>query len=134
MMTVEDRYASRTKGTMVHLLDLDKANAYFANTVPEYNGKVDYMAVVVTEKGLATLCTEGVGWNADAEGKVPINISWGMSMGYIDIPIEDLEGLVSDEKIDLADFIRVFGDRLENNFYIWKTQASKCEQKIGVAA
>ena len=132
-MAIEDRYANRTKGVMVHLLDLDKANAYFANMIPEYNGKVDYMAVVVTEKGLATLCTEGVGWNADAEGKVPINISWGMSQGYIDIPVEDLAGLVSDEMVDLADFIRVFGDRLENNFYIWKTQANKVEQKIGVA-
>ena len=133
-MAIEDRYANRTKGVMVHLLDLDKANAYFANEIPEYNGKVDYMAVVVTEKGLATLCTEGVGWNADEKGNVPINISWGMSQGYRDIPVEDLPALVSDEMIDLADFIRVFGDRLESNFSIWKNQAKKVEQKIGVAA
>lgn len=133
-MAIEDRYANRTKGVMVHLLDQTKADEYLSKIVPDYYGKADYMAVVVTKKGLATLCTEGVGWNADANGKVPINCSWGMSTGYIDIPVEDLDSLVSDEMVDLADFIRVFGDRLESNFYIWKTEAKKVEQKIGVAA
>ncbi len=42
--------------------------------------------------------------------------------------------LISTETIDLADFVRTFGDRLENNFYLWVNYAKGHDQTIGVAA
>jgi hypothetical protein len=37
---------------------------------------------------------------------------------------------VSDEVVDLADFVRVFGARLENNFHIWLNATADVEQSF----
>ena len=38
--------------------------------------------------------------------------------------------LISDEQIDLAEFVRMFGDRLENNFYIWYRYGYDFSQRL----
>jgi hypothetical protein len=122
----QDRYSSRTFGTIVHVLDVEKATAFIKNRFedPEANITADRMAIVNGKNGVATVVDEGVGWYADANGKLPINY-WGLngSGGYLDITPEELFPLISDETIDLADHVRVFGDRLENNLWIWQNYA-----------
>lgn len=122
----QDRYSTRTFGTIVHLLDQDKATKFIKDRFqdPEADIKADRMVVVNGEKGLATVIDEGVGWFADKDGGIPINY-WGKygSGGYIDVTADELKTLISDETIDLADHVRVFGDRLETNLYIWQSYA-----------
>lgn len=120
------RYEDRTFGTIVHLLDVEKATEFIKNRFQDPDAQItaDQMAIVNGEKGLATVIDEGVGWFADKNGGIPINY-WGKNggNGYIDITADELKTLISDKTIDLADHIRVFGDRLENNLYIWQSYA-----------
>jgi hypothetical protein len=122
----QDRYSSRTFGTIVHVIDVEKATEFIKNRFenPEANITAERMAIVNGEKGLATVLTEGVGWYADAQGGIPINY-YGKNgnNGYIDVTADELRTLISDETIDLADHVRVFGDRLETNLYIWQSYA-----------
>jgi len=122
----------RPRGVFIQLLDVEKATQYIKDywNDQSFDITAEAMAVVNGEKGLATLCSEGVGWFADKDGKVPINY-WGLNgqNGYIDIPAEDLPSLIHEKNfIDLADFIRNYNDRLENNFYQWKQYANGYEQ------
>lgn len=138
MTDYPDRYSLRTKGTIVHVLDVDKATAFLKEKLnaPDVDFSAEVMAIVNGEKGVATVITEGVGWYADSEGKLPINY-WGKNgmSGYLDITPQELAPLISDETIDLADFVRVFGDRLETNLYIWQYYAKGYPQdKVSVVA
>lgn len=120
------RYEDRTRGTIVHVIDVEKATEFIKNRfeAPDLDITAERMAIVNGEKGLATVITEGVGWYADAQGGIPINY-WGKNgnNGYIDITADELRTLISDETIDLADHVRVFGDRLETNLEIWQGYA-----------
>lgn len=121
------RYEDRTFGTICHALHPEKTTAFIKQRLEldeTSDIKAEVMLVVNGENGLATLCDEGVGWYADSEGKLPINF-WGKngSGGYIDITPEELLPLISDTTMDLADFVRIFGDRLESNLYIWQNYA-----------
>lgn len=120
------RYENRTKGTVVHLLDVEKATQFIKDYFQDQDANItaDRMVIVNGEKGVATVVDEGVGWYADKEGKLPINYfgQYG-SGGYIDITPYELATLISDETIDLADHVRTFGDRLETNLYIWQSYA-----------
>lgn len=118
----------RPRGIFVQLLDVEKATQYIKDYWNDqtFDIKAEQMAIVNGDKGLATVCSEGVGWFVDEFGKVPINY-WGINgqNGYIDIPAEDLPSLIHEKNfIDLADFIRNYNDRLENNFYQWKSYAT----------
>jgi hypothetical protein len=121
-----DRYSQRTFGTIVHLLDVEKATQFIKDFYndQEFDVTAERMAIVNGENGLATVITEGVGWYADKDGGIPINY-WGKNgrNGYIDITADQLKTLISDETIDLADHVRVFGDRLETNLYLWQNYA-----------
>ena len=122
----QDRYSSRTFGTVVHVIDVEKATAFIKERFenPEANITAERMAIVNGKNGLATVLDEGVGWFADKVGGIPINY-YGKNgnSGYIDITAEELKTLISDETIDLADHVRVFGDRLETNLYVWQQYA-----------
>jgi hypothetical protein len=122
----QDRYSSRTFGTIVHVIDVEKATEFIRNRFenPQADIKAERMAVVNGKNGLATVLDEGVGWFADKDGGIPINY-WGKngSGGYIDVTADELRTLISDETTDLADHIRVFGDRLETNLYVWQQYA-----------
>ena len=121
------RHEDRTRGTIVHVIDVEKATEFIKDYFqdPDANITADRMAIVNGKNGVATVIDEGVGWYADANGKLPINY-YGMngSGGYIDITPYELATLISDETIDLADHVRVFGDRLETNLEIWQGYAN----------
>ncbi len=121
----------RIRGTVVHLLDPEKTTEFLKDRLNNPDAYSQPMTVVNGNKGIATLCTEGVGWFVDENGVLPINYYVGQfGSGYIDITPEELMPLISNETTDLADFIRTFGDRLENNFYSWVAYASGYDQSM----
>ena len=130
---------SRETDIVVHVIDTTKATAFIKerlNAPADSQIEADRMAIVNGRNGLATVVTEGVGWYADKNGGIPINYYSGSygSGGYIDITVEELQTLISDETVNLADHIRTFGDRLETNFYIWRQYALGYPQdKMSVA-
>lgn len=86
--------------------------------------KVLPVAVVKTKNGLATICSEGVGWEENQYGELIIEV-WvdNYMRDYIDVPKAFVIGALTDgTEVELADFIRTFGARLDNNFHIWKNQ------------
>ena len=118
---------------MVTLLDRDKTTALIRNKFDNDRYVAEPMVIVNGNNGVATVCTEGVGWYKDDKGYTvlfdDIN-SFGM---WTEISEEELLSLVSDEQVDLAKFIRVFGDRLESNFSIWHSYGFQFDQtKVGV--
>ena len=127
---------SRERGTIVHTLDENSALALIRSKLgkPDADVTPENMVVVNGRNGLATVITEGVGWFADKNGGIPINFYSGNygSGGYVDVTEEELRGVISNETVDLADHIRVFGDRLETNFYIWQQYANGYDQSMSV--
>ena len=79
---------------------------------------------------IAVVCTEGVGWVTDEYWRVEIplrqeseNSGW-ISIGgsSVELSAALLLRCVSDEQVDLAEFIRTFGSRLETNYAIWHSR------------
>ena len=131
-----NRYENRTKGTIVHLLDPEKTAAFIKSRYSNQDADItaEPMVVVNGRNGLATVVSEGVGWFADSNGNVPINYYSGQfNGGYLDIKVEELIPLISDKTIDLADFVRVFGDRLETNLSLWQNYARGYDQSMSEA-
>lgn len=119
----------------VHLLDQDSATAIIRSRITDdikkdsYNAS--YMAVVDTPKGLATICTEGVGWWANENDEYIVDAYFGSwSETYFMFTREELLGCVSSETVDLAEFIRSFGDRLESNFDLWYHEVKDTPQTL----
>jgi len=59
------------------------------------------------------------------DGKIGLDVM--TPHGYpldIDLPVEAVEACITAEEKDLADVVRVFGDRLEQNFRLWKRAAA----------
>jgi len=84
----------------------------FVNILSE---SIDHMKVgVIFNKGgnARVICTEGVSWVVPDEG-FKFNDYDPTAPAYT---IEGLKELYTGEVVDLADFIRVFGARLESNF------------------
>lgn len=129
------------ESVFVHVIDPKKALELLADKyvdkidIERYNVHVEQMVIVNGRDGIATVCNEGVGWPVDKDGKVPVNY-WGINgfNGYVDLPVEEAKSLVSEEVVDLAKFIRVFGHRLENNFHIWKNYVKGFEQSVDAIA
>ena len=125
----------RIRGNVVHLLDAEKTTKFLQTRLDNTEITYDPMVVVNGDKGVATVCTEGVGWFIDDKGLLPVNYHVGQfGSGYIDITPEELMPLISNETVDLADFIRSFGDRLENNFYSWVSYARGWNQSMSVVS
>lgn len=116
-MTVRNR-----PSLLVHKLDHDKSTALLRSKCPQPELATlvaSPMVAIVGKSGIATVCTEGVGWYAHNDLYV---LMWCDRYGiedFIKITYDELMSLVSDEVVDLATFIRSFGDRLEVNFDIW---------------
>ena len=126
---------------MVSVLDKEKATALIHEVIRRDHPNVEEealaryeaqpMAVVTGKDGIAVICTEGVGWVADKDGLLPINFYYQQwQENYFNVTPEEILSCLSDEQIDLADFIRAFGDRLENNFYIWYGYAKSYDQNL----
>lgn len=122
---------------MVDTLDTEKVTQILRDILAaQYGGTADDYAVAAdtlviapipnTDDGWdrprhALICTEGVGWEQDEYQRIYLPGYYGMGapagthVGVYRLLDECRTG----EQIDLADFIRSFGDRLENNFSIW---------------
>ncbi len=115
---------------MVRALDQEKVLTFLKAKFPELPVSVDKYAIAVGEKGAAIVGTEGVGYFADENGKYPIHFQLDWGWQYLDVSGDELASLLSRETIDLADLVRVFGDRLDNNFYLWYNYTEGHNQTI----
>ena len=119
---------------MVNQIDTEKLTnlLYWKNVEAGSDARPEgeLMVVANTPEGLATVCHEGVGWHKNEEGKYLVS-GW---IGYSDIVYriteQELLSCLSSEQVDLAEFIKSFGDRLESNFDIWYSQVRKVSQDI----
>ena len=122
----------------VSQIDLEKAGAFFTQKARESGDndtvvEAEPFVVVSTATGLATICSEGVGWWANDDGKYLLG-------GYIGafgeptyyVTAEELESLISDEMIEFSDFVRSFGARLETNYSLWYDEIRGCFQEPDV--
>ena len=88
------------------------------------------------DRDVCVVGQEGVGWECDEYGLALVPVSEKHSFGqnsYIRVSGKVIANCLSDEEVDLADWVRVFGDRLEANFDIWYQTATvgstpRCEQ------
>ena len=106
-------------------IDVDKASKLMQDHFLDPGVKAEPMAVVNAERGVATVCSEGVGWFANEEGKYLLMGYYG---AYGEVTMfatpEELISIMSDEFVYLDEFIHSFGDRLETNYDIWYGQAN----------
>lgn len=125
----------RPRGIKVRTLDAEALKA-LTGASPVYS-------LAYAEQGGTSylLCSEGVGWVISESEPAEFD-AWfpGMSQGLCRLPFATVRALATDE-IDLADFIRVFGSRLESNFYGWhrrltdtdeRSVCPRCGNRIGV--
>ena len=135
----------RSKGYIGQIVD-GKKLATIANAIYElqYTGAskctVDNLLLITLEEKnvygdnkYALVCSEGVGWEQDTYGclEVPTNIGqMGLWNGRVFISVETVKECLTDQTEDIADYIRVFGDRLDNNCSLWQSKMSVAEDTI----
>ena len=136
---MNDRYESRRKGCLAHKVDSEALTKHIHKILELTYGKFDGLErceveplVFVTLKDtdswgkpkVAIIGTEGVGWRSDEDSRivsVPLWSSNGFSSARpVDLHCDVLATFVTEETVDLADWVRVFGDRLETNLCIWQ--------------
>lgn len=92
--------------------------------------------VVETPQGLFALCSEGVGPDDPITDEKPLRVEMWVR-AYADkgedtfisifpevaskLGPEELRGYATDERVNLADFIRTFGARLDGNYSMWRS-------------
>ena len=122
----------------VSQIDSEKAGAFFTQKARESGDndtvvEAEPFVVVSTATGLATICSEGVGWWANDDGKYLLGGyvgAWGEPTYFV--TAEELGSLISDEMIEFSDFVRSFGDRLETNYSLWYDEIRGCFQEPDV--
>lgn len=75
----------------------------------------------------AVVCTEGVGWEQDTYGclEIPTNIgAMGNWNGRVFISVDTVKSCQTIFQKDISEYIRVFGDRLDNNCNLWQAKMS----------
>ena len=73
----------------------------------------------------ALICDEGVGWEQQDRYliNVPTNVGqMGLYNGSVDLSVDVIKSCLSGETADIADFVRTFGARLDNNVWTWQNQ------------
>ena len=115
---------------MVSKLDTDKLAAFLNTKYDRDDLQGEAMVVVNTPEGLATICHEGVGWFKNDDDKYLVGAYVGYNNPTFFVTEEELLSFVSDEQVDLADFINRFGDRLESNYSIWYNQVKDTPQNV----
>lgn len=135
-----DRYEKRTKGYRAQVIDSERLTKHIHKILELTYGKFDGLEdcqvepLVFTELSgidswgkprVAIIGTEGVGWQSDKHSRivsVPLYSNRGMSEARpVDIHRDMLATFATDEWVDLADWVRIFGDRLEDNLFIWQS-------------
>jgi hypothetical protein len=135
-----DRYEKRTKGYRAQVIDSERLTKHIHKilelTYGQFTGLENCMVepLVFTELSekdswgnsrVAIIGTEGVGWQSDLDSRivlVPVYYNGGMSNARpVEIHKDLLSTFATDEWVDLADWVRIFGDRLESNLWLWQT-------------
>lgn len=141
-----DRLEERTKGyfgTIVSGYELAQiASKIYALQYHEpVDCKVDdFLLIELAEQDnfgdhkIAIVCTEGVGWEQDIYGTIPVptNIGHGLYNGRVHISTEVIKRCATGEQVDIAHYVRVFGDRLDRNVSIWQSAMRKEHQIVPV--
>lgn len=139
------KYGNRQEGVLVYKLDIKGLNevvrsiyeltydlerpdlTVWPDLVAGYDkAKPDYLE----KRNIVLICSEGVGWECNSWGRINVPLysdkeQWNDS--YIEVSTKVVNKFVTEETVDLADHVRVFGDRLENNFDIWAYQLTRTE-------
>lgn len=77
------------------------------------------------ENKYAIVCDEGVGFKQQDRYliTIPTNVGeLGIYNGAVELSVDVIKSCLTGETKDIADFVRVFGDRLDNNVYIWQSE------------
>jgi hypothetical protein len=136
----------RSKGYIGQIVD-GKKLAVIANGIYNLQYSSDFsectvdglLFITLDEKNVfgdnkyALVCSEGVGWEQDTYGclEVPTNIGqMGMWNGRVFISVDTVKSCLTDQTVDIADYIRVFGDRLDSNCSLWQSKMSVAEDMI----
>ena len=149
--TGKGKYGTR-KSVMVRVVDREKLSKAARKIIAVQYGltakqcaeyEVEPLVVVrnskraqFSDRDVCVVGTEGVGWECDEYGLALVPVSWKQSFGttnYVRLSGSVIANCLSDEEVDLADWVRVFGDRLEGNFDLWYQTATvgskpRCEQ------
>jgi hypothetical protein len=75
------------------------------------------------ENMYALVCDEGVGWEQQSRSliNVPTNLGgFGLYNGSVKMSVGLIKSCLTGETADIADFVRVFGDRLDSNVSMWQ--------------
>jgi hypothetical protein len=129
----------RTQGYMGNVLD-GKKLAKIANDILklQYNNPstvtVDNLLLIeLEEKNVfgdpkyAVVCSEGVGWEQDEYGciEIPTNVGeMGLWNGRVFISVDKVKSCQTIFQKDISEYIRTFGDRLDNNCSLWQSKMS----------
>ena len=146
--TVRNIMRNRSKGYIGQIVD-GKKLAVIANGIYNLQYSSDFsectvdnlMLITLEEKNVfgdnkyALVCSEGVGWEQDTYGclEVPTNIGqMGLWNGRVFISVDTVKECLTEQTEDIADYIRVFGDRLDNNCSLWQSKMSVVKDTIEV--
>lgn len=144
--TEHPRYAERRKGVTARLIDSESLTTHIRKIIELTYGQVDgldkcdvepLVLVMLKDKDswgqnrIAIIGTEGVGWKSDKDSRivsVPVWSNNGMSHARpVELHRDVLVEFATAEVIDLADWVRIFGDRLELNLALWQEQVRPTE-------
>lgn len=129
----------RKRGIVLHRLDWDALSkaavrhltaafpeAEWVKARPEW----EYVIAETTDGETYVICSEGVGWKVTYSEPFTMYVapSWregrktvgGMTAETpVFLYLNEVRKMISTDTVDLADFVREFGSRLENNFWLW---------------
>ena len=136
----------RARGITVQVLDMSALELQALNfrkiSRPEcYEARIHggEVAIHKSKNGhLYSICTEGVGQIVSADEPIELNFHGSYHVynedgeinpnshtfdmfpfASIELDNEELKSYPVKEEVDLADFVRTFGARLESNFWLW---------------
>jgi len=142
--TIQAGRYTRKLGAKIFMLDQEKLTEKVQNVVRAQYGEDSNWEKVTTwiqvigflenpeipfeGYDIAVINTEGVGYVVDNHKRVTVlyNLEGGGD-GWVDISAKLVRECLNGEVTDLAEFVRVFGDRLENNYDVWYNRLKKEE-------
>jgi hypothetical protein len=144
----------RKYGQLVRRLDSDKLLALGIEVLTAQYGDLDTVSSVESlvlvetkdasvwglgdQKRLAVICSEGVGWTEDDKnGLVTFWVDFGHYGSHalaVKVHPRRILECLTDETVDLADFIRNYNDRLQSNYSLWASEIRDVPQFAQVAS
>lgn len=136
----------RKPGFYVHKVDMEKLSGIIFEKferMADAEYEFDDLVVVKAYKGDGTIgnaviITEGVGWFADNLGKFSLPYvhrfnfdGSGYNMTYETYRVSEnaVISCVTDEVVELREWVRVFGHRLDNNCAVWQNAMTGIPQE-----